>query len=183
MFRVEGHYPFNSWNLNCAQFTNSRSTLCKNTKKYINGPHAYSTRCLLANLVILVVLVALVVLGRESDTTGRYIHSFSEFPPKGFIEGLLPSPKTRIGYPKDVQLPWEQITSLKVLYWPTDLCVPLLVKCPNLVEFLWEVPIPAKAPFPGSLIMHPSWSSCHGDSIPRCTSSYPISFNSYLPLA
>lgn len=39
------------------------------------------------------------------------------------------------GIPRDVQLPWEQITSLKLDFWPIDLCMSLLVQCPNLVEF------------------------------------------------
>jgi len=39
------------------------------------------------------------------------------------------------GYPRDVQLPWEQITSSKLDYWPVDHCMSLLVRCPNLVEF------------------------------------------------
>jgi len=38
-------------------------------------------------------------------------------------------------YTRDVQLPWEQITSLKLQYWAVDVCVSLLVRYPNLVEF------------------------------------------------
>ena len=39
------------------------------------------------------------------------------------------------GYSREVQLPWEQITSLKLHYWPVDRCISLLVQCPELVEF------------------------------------------------
>ena len=39
------------------------------------------------------------------------------------------------GYSREVQLPWEQITSLKLHYWPVDHCMSLLVQCPELVEF------------------------------------------------
>ena len=186
MFRVEGHHPFSSWTLiqvylNCAQFTRFATTLIlckkkiqKNTSMCTQGLHAYSTRCLLANLVTLVVLVAL---------AGTFIHS-RNFHPRVLLKGFFHLQKLELGgfgYPKDVQLPWEQITSWKLLYWPTDL---YSLSVPISSSFiLWEVSIPAKAPFPGSLITHPSWSSCHGDSIRRWTPSYPISFNSYLPLA
>ena len=39
------------------------------------------------------------------------------------------------GYTRDIQLPWEQITSLKLQYCAIDVCMFLLVRCPNLVEF------------------------------------------------
>ena len=39
------------------------------------------------------------------------------------------------GYSREVQLPWEQITSLKLYYWPVDRCMSLLIQCLELVEF------------------------------------------------
>ena len=68
---------------------------------------------------------------------GTFIHP-RDFHPRVSLKGFSHLRKPELGgfgYPKDVQLPWEQVTSLKLLYWPTDLCTPLLVKCPNLVEF------------------------------------------------
>jgi len=41
----------------------------------------------------------------------------------------------RFEHPKDVQLPWEQITSLKLDNSSVDLCMSLLVRCLNFVEF------------------------------------------------
>jgi len=114
---------WSNFTFNCAQFTNSRFALYvkKIQRNTSMCTHAYSTRCLLVNLVILVVLV---VLGRESDITGRYIHSFSEFPPKGFIEGLLPSPKARIGriwVPQGRSIILGADHLIKTPLWLTDL--------------------------------------------------------------
>ena len=68
----------------------------------------------------------------QLSTEVQFIHSRVLF--DGFTH-LRKLELDSVGYSKDIQLPWEQLTSLKLNVWPVDLCMSFLVRCPNLVEF------------------------------------------------
>ena len=107
----------------------------------------------------------LIVLGRESKINVR--SSFFRWASEARISlndftHLRKLELRGFEHPKDVRLPWEQITSLRLDNSSVDLCISLLVRCPNLVEFHAMNCIKPKN-IRGSLVTHTSSNIWRGD--------------------